>query len=245
MWRSPGSLRVPGSGRVHRRRYEAAAGIRTGKGGPLGRFSRMESSTTIEQRERAGLRQPRFGTLPDFITLSRLVLTPVLWALALLGKRQALGALVAIAGLTDILDGFLARRLGHTSRWGSQLDSVADMVLIASITIWLIMLRPDFFRDHGTVLLTWGALGLATLVIGWVRFRRVANLHLYSAKVAGFVGYVFVIYLLMFDGPPAPFFHVAIGIAFAGTIETLAVMLTRSVVDERVGTIFRRPSGPS
>lgn len=201
----------------------------------------MESPATVTERKRNDRHQRRFGTLPDFITLSRLVLTPVLWVLALLGKRPALGTLVGIAGLTDILDGFLARRLGHTSRWGSQLDSVADMVLIASITIWLIMLRPDFFRDHGTMLATWAALGLATLVVGWIRFRRVANLHLYSAKAAGFVGYVFVIYLLMFDGPPAPFFYVAIGLAFAGTIETLAVMLTRNVVDERVGTIFRRP----
>ena len=202
----------------------------------------MESSTAAPMAEKGtGPAEPRFGTLPDFITLSRLVLTPVLWALALAGERPELGVLVAVAGLTDILDGFLARRLGRTSRWGSQLDSVADMVLIASITIWLVMLRPDFFRDHGTLLMSWAMLGLATLVIGWVRFRRVANLHLYTAKAAGFVGYVFVIYLLMFDGPPAPFFYVAIALAFAGTLETLAVMLVRSVVDERVGSILRRP----
>ena len=103
------------------------------------------------------------------------------------------------------------------------------------------MRRPDFFRDHGGLLLIWAALGLITLLVGWVRFRRVANLHLYSAKAAGFVGYLFVIYLLMFDGPAAPFFYVSITLAFAGTIETLVVLLTRSIVDERVGTILRRP----
>jgi phosphatidylglycerophosphate synthase len=202
----------------------------------------MESSTALvrDGGGSVGRAERRFGTLPDFITVSRLVLTPVLWALALLGERAALGVLVALAGFTDILDGFLARRLGLTSRWGSQLDSVADMVLVISITIWLVMLRPDFFRDHGMLLLVWAVTGLLTLLVGWLRFRRVADLHLYSAKAAGFVGYLFVIYLLLFNGPAAPFFWLAIGLAFAGTLETLAVMLTRSVVDERVGSIFRR-----
>ena len=201
----------------------------------------MVPSAALRERENGVRRgELRFGTLPDFITLSRLVLTPVLWVLALLGERPILGVLVAVAGFTDILDGFLARRTGRTSRWGSQLDSVADMVLVASITIWLVMLRPDFFRDHGDVLLAWVALSLLTLLVGWVRFRRVTNLHLYSAKAAGFVGYLFVIYLLMFDGPPAPFFWVAIALAFAGSAETLLIMLTRRVVDERLGSIFRR-----
>jgi phosphatidylglycerophosphate synthase len=201
----------------------------------------METTATVRKDDREGTGNvPRFGTLPDFITLSRLVLTPVLWVLALLGERPLLGVLVAVAGFTDILDGFLARRLGRTSRWGSQFDSIADIVLIASITIWLVMLRPDFYREYGTVLLAWAALALVTLVVGWVRFRRFADMHLYSAKAAGFVGYLFVIYLLMFDGPAAPFFYVAIGLAFAGTGETLLVMLTRSNVDEHVGSILRR-----
>jgi phosphatidylglycerophosphate synthase len=211
-------------------------------GRPQREFLAMQPTATVRNEERGGPgRVPRFGTLPDFITLSRLVLTPVLWILALLGERPLLGVLVAVAGFTDILDGFLARRLGRTSRWGSQLDSVADMVLVGSITIWLVMLRPDFFRDHGALLLTWAALALVTLLVGWFRFHRFADLHLYSAKAAGFVGYLFVIYLLMLDGPPAPFFYVAIAFAFAGTGETLLVMLTRSNVDERVGSILRPP----
>ncbi len=205
----------------------------------------MQTTAVQERNRKSAERVRRFGTLPDFITLSRLVLTPVLWVLALIGERPLLGILVAVAGFTDILDGFLARRLGRTSRWGSQLDSVADMVLVASITIWLVMLRPDFYRDHGTVLLAWVALALFTLLVGWIRFHRLADLHLYSAKAAGFVGYLFVIYLLMFDGPAAPFFYVAIAVAFAGTGETLLVMLTRPNVDERVGSILRRRPPPA
>ncbi|MCI0433896.1 MAG: CDP-alcohol phosphatidyltransferase family protein [Gemmatimonadetes bacterium] len=182
----------------------------------------------------------RFPGLPDQLTLLRLGLAPVLWILALMGRRMELGIGVAIAGMTDVLDGWLARMLKRSTRIGSQLDSVADLIMIASITFWLVMLRPDFFQAYGRVLTIWAAIGVLTLLVSWIRFRRIANLHLYSAKAAGFVGYLFVLYLLLFDGLSPLFFWIAIGLAFTATTETLLVMLTRSRVDEHAGSILRK-----
>jgi phosphatidylglycerophosphate synthase len=182
----------------------------------------------------------RFRRLADELTLLRLLLVPPLWVLALLDMRVPLGIGLAVAGLTDVLDGPIARRQGTPSRIGSQMDSIADHTLTASALIWLIMFRPEFFREYAAVLFTWGGFALVTLVVGYVRFRRFANLHLYSAKAAGFVGHLFAIWMLLRDGPAAPFFHVAIALAFLATAETLAVLLVRSAVDERAGTILRR-----
>lgn len=185
----------------------------------------------------------RFLRLADQLTALRLLLIPPLWVLALLDLRLALGVGVAVAGLTDVLDGPIARRQGRPSRFGSQLDSIADHALTASTLAWLIMFRPDFFREYGLPMAAWAVLAIATLAVGWVRFRRFANLHLYSAKLAGFVGYMFAIWLLMFDRPAAPFFYIAIALAFIATGETLIALLTRSGVDEHIGTIIRSP-GP-
>lgn len=182
----------------------------------------------------------RFPGIPDQLTLLRLVLVPLLWVLALQRMHVLLGVGVALAGTTDVLDGWLARRLNRTTRIGSQLDSIADMVMIASITFWLVLLRPDFFQTYGRVLIAWAALGVFTLVVSWVRFRRVANLHLYSAKAAGFVGYLFVLYLLLFEGLSPIFFWSAIGLAFAATTETLIILFTRTHVDEHVRSIVLR-----
>jgi len=86
---------------------------------------------------------------------------------------------------------------------------------------------------------TWAVLGVVTLAVGWVRFHRFGNLHLWSSKAAGFLGYMFTLYMLMFDGPAAPFFWIAIGVAFLATSEALVLLLTRSRVDEHSRTIFR------
>jgi cardiolipin synthase len=181
----------------------------------------------------------RFLRLADQLTALRLLLILPLWVLALLGLRFALGVGVAVAGLTDVLDGPIARRQGRPSRFGSQLDSIADHSLTASTLAWLIMFRPDFFRDYGVPMAIWAGLTLVTLLVGYIRFRRFANLHLYSAKVAGFVGYLFAIWLLMVDRSAAPFFYVAITLAFVATVETLLALLTRTTVDEHIGTILR------
>lgn len=178
--------------------------------------------------------------LPDLLTALRLIAAPILWVFALLRLRYALAIGLAIAGLTDVLDGFFARRMHHTTRTGSQLDSIADMTLFISIVIWLLMLRPDLFRDYGEVLIAWSVLGIITLLVGWIRFRRIGNLHLYTAKAAGVIGYFFALYMIMFDGPAAPFFWLAIGAAFVATTESLLVLLLRSRVDESAGSLFRR-----
>ncbi len=68
--------------------------------------------------------------LPNLLTLTRIALTvPVLWLLT----RQEFGwalVLFAVAGVTDALDGFLAKRFGWESRLGAVLDPLADKFLL-------------------------------------------------------------------------------------------------------------------
>jgi phosphatidylglycerophosphate synthase len=181
----------------------------------------------------------RLRRLPDQLTLTRLLLAAPLWVFAVLRLRSWLGLGLLVAGLTDVLDGAVARRSGGVTRFGSQLDSVADMLIITSMVIWLRMLRPEFFRMYATPILIWATLGIATLILGWIRFRRVGDVHLWSAKVAGVLGYLFTVYMLTFDRPAAPFFWIAIGAAFVSAGETLIVMATQSTIDEHAGTVLR------
>jgi cardiolipin synthase len=78
--------------------------------------------------------------LPNLITLSRIGLVPVL---ILLLKDQHYGlALVvfAIAGVSDALDGYLAKRLGVQTHFGAVLDPVADKLLLVTAYVMLTML---------------------------------------------------------------------------------------------------------
>ncbi|HEU0076073.1 MAG TPA: hypothetical protein VFQ76_00390 [Longimicrobiaceae bacterium] len=97
--------------------------------------------------------------------------------------------------------------------------------------------RRDGRRPRGRGSVPVRALGAA---VGWVRFRRIGGLHLYSAKAAGAVAYMFGVTLLVFDEYRPLFFYAAAGATALGATEMLLVFLTRDAVDENVGSILLR-----
>jgi cardiolipin synthase len=81
--------------------------------------------------------RPPFWTVPNQITFLRFVLLPI-FLICLFYQRYgwALGLLLT-AGLTDALDGLLARRLNQKSELGTFLDPVADKLLLSSAFVVL------------------------------------------------------------------------------------------------------------
>lgn len=180
-------------------------------------------------------------TVPDTLTLIRLVSVPFLWVVALVFGPFWLGIGLSIAAFTDVIDGPIARHSHRTTARGSQLDSIADHILTASTALWLVWLRPVFVAEQLPLLAAWAVVGVTALVVSWVRFRRVGNIHLYSAKVAGAMGYLFAIWLLLFGTYSDALFHVLMTIVFLASGESLLVVATRKTVDEHVGSIFLAP----
>ena len=100
--------------------------------------------------------------LPNLITIARILLVPVVvWAIAS-REWQIAFLLFLIAGVSDAIDGFLAKRFGMSSELGAYLDPLADKVLIVSIYIasviprWIVILVVS--RDIliiGGVMLAW------------------------------------------------------------------------------------------
>ena len=105
-------------------------------------------------------------SIPNLITLARILMVPVLvWAIVS-GEMVGAFLLFLAAGVSDALDGFLAKRFGMASELGAYLDPLADKALIVSIYVslgiaaripaWLVILVVS--RDVmivGAVLLSW------------------------------------------------------------------------------------------
>ena len=115
----------------------------------------MEQTGT-EQRD-------RLLTVPNALSALRLVGIPVFLWLVLGPHDDVIAfALLCVSGLTDYLDGYLARRLGQHSRIGELLDPVADRLYIFAVVLalairhlvpwWLAVVLP--LRD----VLLWGLL---------------------------------------------------------------------------------------
>lgn len=109
----------------------------------------------------------RFGlSIPNLITLARILCVPlIVWAITS-GEMMAAFILFLAAGISDAVDGFLAKRFNMASELGGYLDPLADKALIVSIYIalgiteaiprWLVILVVS--RDImivGAVMLSW------------------------------------------------------------------------------------------
>ncbi|MFL6057476.1 MAG: CDP-alcohol phosphatidyltransferase family protein [Rubrobacteraceae bacterium] len=75
-------------------------------------------------------------TVPNALSLLRLIMVPVVVALLLAGSEGLAAAFFVLAALTDFLDGKLARRAGPT-RLGQILDPVADRLMLSSVAVVL------------------------------------------------------------------------------------------------------------
>jgi cardiolipin synthase len=105
-------------------------------------------------------------SIPNLITLARILLVPVVvWSIAS-GQMRLAFLLFLAAAISDAVDGFLAKRFGMTTDLGAYLDPAADKVLIVSIyaalgvtgviPLWIVILVVS--RDLlivGAIILSW------------------------------------------------------------------------------------------
>ncbi len=120
--------------------------------------------------------------LPNILTLFRIFGAAALLFLAPL--KPPFLAVYFLCGVSDILDGFLARRWKVSSHAGALLDSVADFVLVA---VLLYVFIP--YYNWPNWILIWIAsialVRIAALIVCRIRFRKFAFLHTVSNKATG------------------------------------------------------------
>jgi cardiolipin synthase (CMP-forming) len=171
----------------------------------------------------------------DVLTGLRLLLLPVLWLAALLGQGRLVGAGLIVAGATDFLDGYLARRLGQATAAGARLDSIADNLLLLSAAVWIELLHPEIARENTFLIAATIALYLASTTAGLVK-HRLGNLHLYSSKVAGAFLYTFALVTLLTGGYEPLLLTLAAVALMVSSAETLVGRLVLGA-DKAIGSV--------
>lgn len=83
--------------------------------------------------------------IPNILTSSRLILTPLIVYLGLTDHIKILIGVAALVALTDYFDGLLARRWNVVSTFGAKLDAISDKMLVIGLLIILIVQNHSFF----------------------------------------------------------------------------------------------------
>jgi len=178
-------------------------------------------------------------SLPNMFTAARLVLVVVLWGFALAGNARAVGLGLALAFLTDVADGYAARRLNRATAFGSKFDSLVDALVGPSAIAWLLMLEPDVVRDHALLAAVWVIVTYGSLAVGLLRHRRFANLHLRSSRIACVAQYAFLVDVFVADSYSPVLLYVAAGLGILSSAETLVLQLAFDGIDEKERSLGR------
>ena len=125
--------------------------------------------------------------IPDLLSMSRIVLClPLLLVDAM---TVPFWVLYLIVGLTDMLDGFLARRWGVESEFGARLDSLADFVFVLAVGYKLF----PYLKLPATLWMMIGFIALMKMINAISSFvvkHRIEFLHTKANKLTGFLIFI-------------------------------------------------------
>jgi len=88
--------------------------------------------------------------LANILTLLRIAAIPIVvvcFYSPLDYARPIAAILFGLAAITDIIDGWVARRFGQMSRFGEFLDPVADKLMVAIVLVMLVQAQANWFED--------------------------------------------------------------------------------------------------
>lgn len=136
------------------------------------------------------------ASLPNCITAVRIVGT--LFLLFTAPLSVAFYIVYAVCGLSDVLDGWIARATSGTTDFGAKLDSAADLLFYIVLLVKLLpilrrMLPTWIWYALGAVL----ALRLAAYITAAVKFKRFASVHTRLNKLTGAAVFLIPCFLML------------------------------------------------
>ena len=123
-------------------------------------------------------------SIANLLSFLRLSLVPALVWLALEGYAEWFLAVLAVSLMSDILDGYLARKLNQVSDFGAKLDSWGDSLTYASMIFGLYQIWPAIFTEQKAYLLSATLSFIIPLMFALKKFGEYPSYHTWGAKVA-------------------------------------------------------------
>lgn len=167
------------------------------------------------------------SSLPNLITLGRLILVPVTIAAISDGRWGLTFGVFLLAGISDAVDGYLAKTFDLQTRLGAYLDPVADKALLVSVYVAL-ALANVVPTTLAILVVSRDIMIVGAVIIGWVldnplEIRPLLISKLNTTAQIGFAAAVLA--AKAFGFPLGLWFQVSVGIVAASTLASTAAYL--------------------
>jgi len=182
-------------------------------------------------------------TIPNMLSISRLILIPAMLFPAYYIQDEPQARFVflimfIVIGVTDKLDGTLARYLNQTTALGAKLDTIADMVFYPLIALWLYRFESEVVGEWWNLVYFLLALYSFKMVTGKIKFGYVPAFHTIGAKTFSASLYFFMIAAILDPVLAKSIFPVLCVIGYINQLEETYILLTRDSVDENIRSVF-------
>ena len=148
----------------------------------------------------------------DTVTSVRMAASLVMLALPL--RSAWFLAVYTLAGLTDALDGWLARKTGTASAFGAMLDSIADLLFYGVLLLRLFpVLRQALPVSVWYVVTAVALVRMVAYAVAAVKYHRFASLHTWLNKLTGGAVYLLPYVLALSTGVTYSWFVCALALA--------------------------------
>ncbi|MBZ9607894.1 CDP-alcohol phosphatidyltransferase family protein [Clostridium estertheticum] len=103
-------------------------------------------------------------------------------------------AIYLVCGISDVFDGYIARKTDTGSKLGEKLDSVADLIMVVILTIVLYPIINSIINPTVQIIV-WiviiGIVRVVSMIVVFVKYKTFGILHTYGNKITGLVLFTF------------------------------------------------------
>ncbi len=162
--------------------------------------------------------------IPNLLSLYRLAAFPLILWFIYKDKESLFTIFIIINFLTDIADGFIARRFKMETEFGARLDSIADNLTYVLAVLAIFRFRLQDFSPYIVSFLIFIGFLVLTVIVALIKFRKLPSFHLYITKVGGYIQGAFLIALFTIGFIPALYYFMIIW-GITGAIEHITIQL--------------------
>jgi len=178
--------------------------------------------------------------IPNVLSLSRIPLSVLLPLALLFTEGPTLFVLLyVICGLTDVLDGFLARRFHWESPFGAKIDGFADIVFMLGILAAIFgVVKPSVGKEVVIGILIIAALKLMNLVFTKLKFKQWSTMHTFANKYTAFPFYLIVPVVVILGEVPNGLAILLLCTVLVAVLEETLILIQLKEYDANMKSIF-------
>lgn len=172
-------------------------------------------------------------SVANYISVGRIVLTLTLvWIKPL---SIAFLTIYILCGISDVLDGYIARKTNTISEVGGKLDTLADLIMIV---VLMSLLYP--FISLPTPVFIWigiiAIIKVISMMLVFIKFKTFEILHTYGSKLTGFMLFLFP--LVYVATSSRVYMYIVCVVATLSSIEELFIHLLKDELETSKKSIF-------